>query len=59
MRNEYKVLVGKPEGNRPLGTRRILKKYGDTGIIGQAHGHLAVSSEHGNGALGFIKGGTN
>jgi hypothetical protein len=67
MRNAYRILIGKPEGKKPLGRPRIdgriilkwiLKGIGcgmDSFDLG--HEHLSGSSEHGNEPSGSIKGG--
>jgi hypothetical protein len=69
MTNVYKILVGKPEGRRPLGRRRRrwkdnikldLKAKGCEGadsIYLSRQGPVAGSCEHGNGLSGYIKGG--
>jgi hypothetical protein len=67
MRNEYKILVGKPEGERPLGRSRrrwednIKMDLGEIGweIVDWIHVdqvQLAGSCEHSNELSGPLKG---
>jgi hypothetical protein len=68
MRNAYSILIGKPEGNRPLGTPRrkwkitlewILEKnrVGRYGMdeCGSGYGPVAGCCEHSNETWGSIK----
>jgi hypothetical protein len=50
-RNAYWVLVGKPEGKRPLGRHRL--RWEDLGEMGW--GLVEGSCEYGNEPLGSIK----
>jgi hypothetical protein len=69
-RNAYKILVGKPEGKRPLGrTRRRWEdnirmdlkenRVGGRGLdsFGSGYGPVTGSCEHGNEPSSCIKGG--
>lgn len=54
MRNAYKLLIGKPEGKKPLrrSKRRYKKRLGGYGLD-----YSGLSSEHGNKPLGSTTGG--
>jgi hypothetical protein len=67
-RNAYRLLVGKPEGRRPLGRSRrrrvdnIKIDLGEigwggvlTGLVWLRRGKVESSCEFGNGPLSFIK----
>jgi hypothetical protein len=63
-RNAYRILVGKPEGKRPLGRPRskwednIRMDLGEIGLdwCGSGSGPVEGSCEHGNEPTGSIKG---
>jgi len=69
MRNAYKILVGKPEGKRPVGRPRrgwednirmeVTKMVGRCGMdsAGSGQGSASGICEHGNEPSGSIKGG--
>jgi hypothetical protein len=68
VRNVYKILVGKPEGTRPLRTLRRRREDNirmDLREIGWehvdwfhlSHDRVAGCCEHGNEPSGYIKGG--
>jgi hypothetical protein len=66
MRNAYKILVGKPEGKKPLARPRvggkiilelILKKYGRLDASGSGQVPIPGSCEHSNETSVSIKGG--
>jgi hypothetical protein len=64
MRNAYNILVGKPEGKRPLGRpkrrskNKIRMDLREIGCEGVDWIHLAGCCEHSNETSGSIKGGT-
>jgi len=67
-RNAYNILIGKPEGKRPLGKPRRRWKIillGNRVVecrlnsTGSEQGSVAGPCEHGNEPSGFIKGGNS
>jgi hypothetical protein len=62
IRNVYGILVGKPEGKRPLGRPRCRwegkrVQRCELDVCGSGQGSMAGSYEHSNEPLGLIKSG--
>jgi hypothetical protein len=69
MRNAHKILVGEPEGKRPLGRRRRrwkdnirfdFREIGLEGVLdasGSGQGPMSGCCKHGNEPSSYIKGG--